>query len=170
MRKFLSLVGLLLYCHVCLAQMTDLQSFTVKQTVTGNVIKWQTSKDCSYSKFKIEVSRGGQIFTPVTVIENNSIGEYQFEYNKKYFGIVYFRIGILNESDFYKPLKTISIVNTPSLTEVIQGVVYSKGLIEVYNLSGQLLASDNETLNLSSIKGGQMVLIKTNTVIKYFIQ
>ncbi len=171
MRKFISLFGLMLYSHFCAGQTTVLMSFSVTQTLYGVSVKWETLKDFSLDTFKIEVSKDGQTFTDIGMMEAKGDGnKYQLTYDKKQFGIVYYQIGVLSAKGIYTTLKTISVVNTPSVTQVFDGVIYSKGLIEVYNLSGQLLASDNETLNLSSIKGGQMVLIKTDTLIKYFIQ
>lgn len=148
----------------------ELISFTAIAKSNVVELRFETASEVNASHFEIERGIDPTRFEKIATIPcAGKANTYQY-IDDAPLPRAYYRLKQIDFDRKVTTFKTISVENTPLSMQVVDGVIYSKGLIEVYNLNGQLLASDFETLNLSDIKGGQMVLIKTNTLIKYYLQ
>jgi Secretion system C-terminal sorting domain len=136
-----------------------LNEFDAKAENCTSVLNWKTSNETNLSKYEIESSSDGVVFTAVGTVKpnaSNTTGQYQFSWNQKA-GKAYYRLKIIDKDASVNYSKIIPVtsncsdkklvqlypnpVNTAQILNVnISG--YDKGIKgDLYSATGQFIKS-----------------------------
>ncbi len=160
------------------AELTDFQAERVLNKVSLN---WTTQDEIDISEYQVQRSFDGEHFEPIgsrAPMYQLSNNRYQFWDDSPELGIQYYRLAILDldgtivysdirSVNYEKSLQPLVYPNPFSDVLNIEKIVSSDGstdptLIEVYNLTGQLMFStmtnEENTINLEKLENGIYIL------------
>ena len=142
-------------CPLCI----DVKSFTLQSNNGIVCFQIETLNESNIANFEILSSVDVQSWKEVTSVKVEGKVKYQYSYIPNTEGVIYYRLKQVDNDGSNKIIKTISAV-IKSVPKVLNGIVYSKGSIEVFDILGQLLGSGFDTYNLCKIQS-QMIFVRT---------
>ena len=137
----------------------SLISFNTNSDKEGNVfIEWATANEINSSKFVIEHSVDGVIFSSIGTVSSlgNGKHQYQFQDINPLLGAVYYRLKILDNDGSYSYSKLIKInsYNNQSFT------IYPNPVLKELNICKSVLFAESVSLMINDMTG-KVVLSKT---------
>lgn len=101
-----------------------LLEFNARPDGSSSLLEWRAAVDASFSRFELEVSQNGLVFTPIgTILENdgdNTVRQYRFSHLSPVKGLNYYRIKLVKKDNSfeYSPIRLVSFGNRIELVKI----------------------------------------------------